>query len=96
MHAEPGGRGEECLRLRLSNDGETSVRLTLTANAYSRAPARQVHLAPGQVVEERWSVQDSHGWYDLSVTCDASAAFLRRLAGRVENGRPRLSDPATA
>ena len=96
VHAEHGGRGEECVRLRLSNDGETSVHLTLTPNAYSRAPARHFHLAPGQVVEERWSVEDSHGWYDLSVTCDASAAFLRRLAGRVENGRPRLSDPATA
>jgi phospholipase C len=72
------------------------VRLTLTANAYSRSPARHFHLAPGQVVEERWSIADSHGWYDLSVTCDASTAFLRRLAGRVENGRPRLSDPAIA
>ena len=96
VRAEHGGFGEDCVRLRLSNDGETTVHLTLAANAYSRAPARHYRLAPGQMVEDRWSVDDSHGWYDLSVTCDASPAFLRRLAGRVENGRPRVSDPATA
>jgi len=90
------GFGDDCVRLLLSNEGEAAVRLTVTANAYSREPARHVHLAPGQVVEERWSVAGTYGWYDLSVTCDASPAFLRRVAGRVENGRPRVSDPATA
>ena len=94
--AEHGGFGDEGVRLLLSNDGGSAVKLTVAANAYSRAPARHYHLAPGQVVEDRWSVEDSVGWYDLSVTCDASPAFLRRLAGRVENGRPRVSDPATA
>ena len=48
------------------------------------------------MIEDSWSVDETYGWYDLSVTCDQSAAFLRRLAGRVENGKPRLSDPATA
>jgi phospholipase C len=90
------GFGDDCVRLLLSNEGEAAVRLTVAANAYSSEPARHVHLAPGQVVEERWPVARTHGWYDLSVTCDASPAFLRRAAGRVENGRPRVSDPATA
>ena len=39
---------------------------------------------------------DTYGWYDLSVTSDSSAKFLRRLAGRVESGKPSVSDPATA
>ena len=59
-------------------------------------PARHYRLSPGEAIEDRWPVADTYGWYDLSVTCDSSAAFLRRLAGRVENGRPRVSDPATA
>ena len=96
VRAEHDGFGGECVRLRLSNDGTAPVRLTLSANAYSHAPARHYHLAPGQVVEDLWLVVDSVGWYDLSVTCDTSPSFLRRLAGRVENGRPRVSDPATA
>ena len=37
-----------------------------------------------------------HGWYDLSVTSDQDDAFLRRLAGHVETGRPSTSDPAIA
>jgi phospholipase C len=91
-----GGFGDDCVRLVLSNEGGSAVKLTVAANAYTRTPARHYHLAPGQAIEDRWSVEDSLGWYDLSVTCDASPAFLRRLAGRVENGRPRVSDPATA
>jgi len=93
---EHGGLGDDSVRLLLTNEGATPVTLTVAANAYSRSPARRYRLAPGASVEDRWSVADSHGWYDLSVTCDASAAFLRRMAGRVENGRPRVSDPATA
>ena len=96
VRAEHGFEGEDCLRLLLVNEGASPVRLTLAANAYSRSPARHYHLAPGASVEDVWSVRDSYGWYDLSVTCDSSAAFLRRLAGRVESGRPSVSDPATA
>ena len=96
VRAEHDGFAGDCLRLRLSNEGETSVRLTLAANAYSKQPARHYRLSPGEVIEDSWSVDETYGWYDLSVTCDSSAAFLRRLAGRVENGKPRLSDPATA
>ncbi|MFL6679179.1 MAG: phosphocholine-specific phospholipase C [Burkholderiaceae bacterium] len=93
---EHGGFGDDGVRLLLSNEGTTPVTLTVAANAYVRMPARRIHLAPGQAVEERWPVAATFGWYDLSVTCDASPAFLRRAAGRVENGRPRVSDPATA
>ena len=96
VRAEHGGFGEDCVRLKLSNDGETTVRLTVAANAYSKQPARHYRLSPGEAIEDSWSVDETYGWYDLSVTCDQSAAFLRRLAGRVENGKPRLSDPATA
>jgi phospholipase C len=96
VRAAHGGFGDECVRLVLANEGSAPLRLTVAANAYSRAPARHIHLAPGATVEEAWSVGDTYGWYDLSVTCDTNPAFLRRLAGRVENGKARVSDPATA
>jgi len=96
VRAEHGGFGDESVRLKFTNEGTTAVKLTLAANAYSHAAARHYRLAPGEAIEDSWPVADTYGWYDLSVTCDSSAAFLRRLAGRVENGRPRVSDPATA
>ena len=33
------------------------------------------------------------GWYDLTVRLDGEATWLRRLAGRVETGKPSISDP---
>jgi phospholipase C len=89
---ERGGQ----LRLTLTNRGAQAVRLTVTANAYPRLPARHHTLAPGASLDDTWAVAQAGGWYDLSVTAASSTRFLCRLAGRVETGRPRTSDPATA
>jgi phospholipase C len=89
---ERGGQ----LRLTLTNRGTAAVRLTVTANAYASLPARHHTLAPGASLDDLWAVADAGGWYDLSVTAASSGSFLCRLAGRVETGRPRTSDPATA
>jgi phospholipase C len=37
----------------------------------------------------------SHGWYDFTVKIDESGAEAR-FAGRVETGRPSISDPVMA
>jgi len=84
------------LRLTLSNTGKTRLRLQLKPLAYSQAGPRSLELAPGASVVQGWSLEDSHGWYDLALTLDQSPKFLRRLAGRVETGRPSISDPAIA
>ena len=84
------------LRLTLTNRGATPVRLTVAPGVYPKGPPRHHVLAPGASKVDTWAVADSAGWYDLAVTAHAGDAFLRRLAGRVETGRPRTSDPATA
>jgi phospholipase C len=84
------------LQLTLTNRGAQSVRLTVTPNAYTGMSARRHTLAPGASVDDAWALKDSAGWYDLTVTAASSTTFLRRLAGRVETGRPSTSDPATA
>lgn len=53
-----------------------------------------VRLRPGAVLKRTVDLHASRRWYDLTVTSAADAAFLRRFAGHVENGRPGLSDPA--
>jgi hypothetical protein len=40
-----------------------------------------------------WFVAASSGWYDLEVTDAHDGAFRRRFAGRVESGKPSISDP---
>ena len=89
---ERGGR----LRLTLVNRGARPVHVSVTPAGYPAGPARHRTLAAGARWVDAWSVQDSAGWYDLAVTAAGSATFLRRLAGRVETGRPSTSDPATA
>ena len=84
------------LRLTLANHGTQPVRLVVTPAGYPKGPARHHTLAGGASLSDAWSVKDSAGWYDLAVTVGGSATFLRRLAGRVETGRPSTSDPATA
>ncbi|MFJ8630003.1 phosphocholine-specific phospholipase C [Streptomyces sp. NPDC093568] len=80
------------IELTFTNKGRASVRLKI-ANGYG-GRATTVTVAPGATVRRCVDLLASRRWYDLSVTSDADPAFLRRFAGRVENGRPGVSDPA--
>ena len=60
-------------------------------NAYG-APSRHFSLPSEGYVEAPWSLKQSHHWYDVTVT--DGAAFLRRFAGHIENGKASISDPA--
>ncbi len=82
------------LQLQLRNSGGAACTITLKPNFYSGEPARTIQLASGASVVIAWSVAASGGWYDLSLTQSADAGWLRRVAGRVENGLPGWSDPA--
>jgi phospholipase C len=35
----------------------------------------------------------SAGWYDIAITMPDAPRYLRRFAGRHEDGRPTTSDP---
>jgi len=55
---------------------------------------RTLTVRPGATVRHTVDLAASRRWYDLTVTSEADATFLRRFAGHVENGRPGVSDPA--
>jgi phospholipase C len=98
-----GGAGPEAtgrhygddVRLVLTNEGGTTVRLTVE-DAYGNDRPATYSLRPGARAVHTAHPQRSHGWYDLSVVSDHDGTFLRRLAGHVETGRPSTSDPAIA
>jgi phospholipase C len=90
--ARHDGKGEQ-VRLVLTNGSKEPVRLTVK-DAYGDAHTAIYRLRPGGSATHSVRPRRSSGWYDLSVTSDHDHAFLRRLAGHVETGRPSTSDPA--
>ncbi|HEX5377058.1 MAG TPA: phospholipase C, phosphocholine-specific [Phenylobacterium sp.] len=81
------------IRLTLRNPGPRALRLAVASPAYGHAPWRAT-LKPGGSVSRMVGQGAGAGWYDLSITSPDRPGFLRRLAGRLETGRPSISDPA--
>ena len=50
---------------------------------------RRVTVRPRRARTIEWRTSD--GWYDVTITTAEDAAFLRRLAGHIENGRPSVT-----
>lgn len=92
--ARPGERG---LSLVLRNTGPGIRRMIVTAPAAAIAlKPWSVTLKPGQSARQTWSLAATGGWYDLAVRIEGQDGYLRRLAGRLENGADSYSDPAMA
>ena len=74
--------------------GESPVDVTVYSNAYNYGGPWSINIAPGEKKKKSWLLQSSGNWYDFSVK--AGDLYLRRFAGRVETGKPGISDPAMA
>ncbi|MDR6857084.1 phosphocholine-specific phospholipase C [Variovorax guangxiensis] len=82
------------LRLRVRNSGKETGSVTITSNAYrDDGPWTMKKIKPGETETQHWNLKKSGDWYDFTVT---SRNFERRFAGRVETGKPGVSDPAMA
>ena len=80
----------------MMNTGKAACTFTVASNAYRTDGPWTFKVAAGGRVETNWPVSSSGNWYDFSVTVDVQPAFLRRFAGRLENGYDLISDPAAA
>ncbi|PTU32320.1 phosphocholine-specific phospholipase C [Stenotrophobium rhamnosiphilum] len=78
----------------LRNSGKAPCTFIIKANAYSKEGPWRYTVKPGETVKPHWSLNSSGRWYDFSVMVDGDNSYARRFAGRVENGRPGISDPA--
>jgi phospholipase C len=88
---QAGGR----LTLSVENSTAAAVEMVVTPNAYqNRLKPWRVKLAAGAKASQGWDLGKTGGWYDLSATLPARPGWTRRMAGRVETGRPSVSDPA--
>ncbi|MDQ0042026.1 phosphocholine-specific phospholipase C [Variovorax boronicumulans] len=80
--------------LEMLNAGANPARFTVRAKAYRNDGPWGATVAGGSKAEQLWVLASSGQWYDFAVTCDADPAYYRRFAGRVENGKHTVSDPA--
>ncbi len=81
------------VKVRLGNGAGAPRTFVLTPNAYQRWASRTVRVVGTERVR-RWPVAGRNRWYDFTVTCVEVPGFARRFAGRAENGRDGISDPA--
>jgi phospholipase C len=81
----------------LHNPGTGPLVLKVAPLAYAAAIAPwRVRLPAGGSARRTFSLKGTHGWHDLLVTAQEEGAYFRRIAGRVETGRPSVTDPAMA
>jgi phospholipase C len=82
------------LHLILTNPSHSEAApLTLRANAYRPGEPWKISIPAGSRVVHEWSTIASLNWYDFTVV---GRQFEHRFAGRMEDGRPAISDPALA
>ncbi|MGJ7552885.1 phosphocholine-specific phospholipase C [Variovorax sp. RB3P1] len=79
--------------LKVHNTGTAAGTVTVKANAYRTDGPWSLDVAAGDTGTLHWNLDASGHWYDFTVT---GANFERRFAGRVETGKPGVSDPAMA
>ncbi|WP_459618322.1 phosphocholine-specific phospholipase C [Bordetella sp. 2513F-2] len=83
------------VQLILSNTGNVPCTFVVTPNAYFGADqARTVTVGVHRREALSWSLRDSGCWYDFTVRVEGDESYVRRFCGRVETGRPSVSDPA--
>lgn len=78
----------------LMNKGTAGCQFKIMGLAYRQDGPWTAAVAAGATASQHWSLDDSGRWYDFAVTSDSDPRFYRRFAGRVETGKPSVSDPA--
>ncbi|MFL9485202.1 phosphocholine-specific phospholipase C [Chitinophagaceae bacterium LWZ2-11] len=85
------------VEIKLSNTGPQKHTVEIIDNAY-QTPASFLTLdaASGKHAKDVavLDLTKSSGWYDFTVRVKSNTTFEKRFAGRVETGKPSISDPA--
>ncbi|MCU1643073.1 MAG: Phospholipase [Nocardia sp.] len=90
--------GSRTVEFAFANPGSQAAKFTVVSNAYRADGPWHIDVPAGEA--RSWTLgfdaaAEGAGWYDLSVTADLDAGFLRRTRGFVETGaRGRTADDA--
>ncbi|HEY4063936.1 MAG TPA: phospholipase C, phosphocholine-specific [Puia sp.] len=80
------------IELHLTNNAKQPFAVTIRDLSY-QTNNRSHSLPAGGSSIVVLPLEKSHSWYDFLVEIDGHPAFKKRYAGRVETGRPGISDP---
>jgi phospholipase C len=81
------------LMLKLHNTGSVECSFSVVANAYFAKTAQTQTVAADKEGSLNWALKSSGYWYDFTVTVSGLKGYTRRFAGRLETGKPSISDP---
>ncbi len=88
VRLRPTGRS---LLLQLNNPSTEAIAVTLERCPYTQQGPWPITLPAGGSHQQAFDARASGGWYDL--TLQGTDGWLRRLAGRLEDGEHSVSDP---
>ena len=80
------------LELRIASRAQRAFTLAVQDHGY-KSGDHSIVIEPGGSQSAALLLEQSHHWYDFSVTITGVDGFLRRFAGRVETGQAGFSDP---
>ena len=77
----------------LHNASDQARTFELKPNAYFTDKPTLILVGPRSQAARYIRLHQSGHWYDYTVCIPGQPGFSRRFAGRVETGRPSISDP---
>ncbi|MES2049071.1 MAG: phospholipase C, phosphocholine-specific [Pseudomonadota bacterium] len=83
----------KAVRLNFQNNSSTACRFKLVDMAYGDHSVLSIDVLPGQAKSMVKTLDASYGWYDLAISIEGDANYLRRYAGHIEGAGLDFTDP---
>ncbi len=87
-----GGGPTGNIEVTIANSSDRAVKVKITDLSYKRNNLQR-SIKNGGKANISLNLKENHGWYDFTVSIDGINPFIKRYAGRVENGKETITDP---
>ncbi len=88
------GPSPDVLFSRIHNRSQSLQKVVVEHNEYKKGVVPTLTIPPEKFVISSIPIVQSGNWYDFTITIDGDSGYHRRFAGRLEDGKPGVSDPA--
>ena len=88
-------QGKRQLQLLITNNSSQAKQVVIKDNCYGQKDILK-SIAANSKITLLLNLEKSQGWYDFTLSVRGEPSFERKYAGKVENGKSSISDPAMA